>query len=346
MPVGSPQRRPRATGGGAPAGRAPPATEHACDMRPRAHNLHIVSCRRQRPIGQRSAAAHRPLQPRPFTGVGSQGSVLTEPISLRRSKRASPQDFPVHPRRRPQRGQLRSWSSRPPAPVVLASTRPTLADGLLARGHAVHSSKWLGRGTPIQARLNALVVLASTRSSGPCAHPLEVVLASTRLNLADGLVARGHAAHSSNGWAVQHPISRRGPSPRHTSGQSASATIDDGAARPALAADQCNAIVPAAIWPEPRAEEQSPARKPQAPRPSSSPIAKSSRAPHQCKGRSAMRAAAERAKPLRDRGQHDHRVERRHHAAMRSNEDKGKIRNIQRRQSRRISDVPYAAHGA
>ena len=82
MPVGSPQRRPRATGGGAAADRAPPATEHAGDMRPRAHNLHIVGCRRQRPIGHRSAAAHRPLQPRPFSGEGSQGSVITEPISL------------------------------------------------------------------------------------------------------------------------------------------------------------------------------------------------------------------------------------------------------------------------
>ena len=211
MPVGSPQRRPRATGGGAPAGRAPPATEHACDMRPRAHNLHIVSCRRQRPIGQRSAAAHRPLQPRPFTGVGSQGSVLTEPISLRRSKRASPQDFPVHPRRRPQRGQLLvncargprvhplQWSLRPPAQhsrtvcsrEVMLSTAPMAGPWNshssaveCARGPRVHPLQWSLRpparsGPRVHppesrgrfGRARTEVTLLTAPMAGPCSIP-------------------------------------------------------------------------------------------------------------------------------------------------------------------------------
>jgi len=59
-------------------------------LREHTTNRHIVSCRRQRPIGHRSAAARRPLQPRPFSGEGSQGLVLTEPISLHRSERAMP----------------------------------------------------------------------------------------------------------------------------------------------------------------------------------------------------------------------------------------------------------------
>ena len=190
MPVGSPQRRPRATGGGAPAGRAPPATEHACDMRPRAHNLHVVSCRRQRPIGQRSAAAHRPLQPRPFSEEGSQGSVLTEPISLRRSKRASPQVFPVHPRRRPQRGQLRSWSSRPPAPVVLAPTRSkwssrppaqhsrTVCSREVMLSTAPMAGPWNSHSSAVECARGPRVhplqwSLRPTARSGPRAHPPE-----------------------------------------------------------------------------------------------------------------------------------------------------------------------------
>jgi len=134
-------------------------------MHPRAHNRHIVSCRRQRPIGHRSAAARRPLQPRPVSGERSQRLVITEPISLHLERTSDARRCsPVHPCGGPNviesacgpRAHPLQWSLRPPAQIGPRAHPVKARDNLLARGQAAHSSNSWAVGHPFRRRSPSL----------------------------------------------------------------------------------------------------------------------------------------------------------------------------------------------
>jgi len=250
MPVGSPQRRPQRRAG------APLLTGRPLPPNTRA------TCARVRTIVTLSAAAAKgPLgialpqhagrsNPAPSPERVAKGWSLQSPYLCIGANERCLQVYSGPPLRRPQRDRKRLWSSRPPAPVVLAPTR----------------SNWPSR-PPAQ------------------------------LTARDSLLARGHAAHSSNSWAVGHPFRRRSSSLRH-SGQIGVGHHRRRCPEAGISSRPARAMPIVLVAGRPGRGAQSQACRPQPPRRPSSPIAKSSRAPHHCNGRGATRATAENAQHL------------------------------------------------
>ena len=154
---------------------------------------------------------------------------------------------------------------------------------------------------------------------GPCVHPRGPCV-HTRgprvhppLDL-DSLLAPGHDAHCSNGCGLGAPSAGRAPSivPAANRCRPLRETVQQGR-RHQLSGARAN-HPGGRNWPGRGAQFTSPQSRLSGTR--HHPIAKCSRAPHHGNGRSATRAAAERAKPCAIEASTT-RVERHLHAAMR-----------------------------